>query len=122
MSYTAMTAGIVEKFAIKQFSSCHYARSSMPFIPHSVYFCALYISTDIVRPDNNSKSLVPTVTQQIINCVFPISPAFANSAGNSISAHSLYSVQEHTLVLEVSLTHNKQQRQIIDPLHVNLGK
>lgn len=60
-----MTARIVDKFAIKQFSSYHYARSSMHFIPQSLYFCALYISTDIVRPNNNYKSLVPTVTQQI---------------------------------------------------------
>lgn len=78
---------------------------------NSLYVCALDISTDIVRPNNNYKWLVPVVTRQIINDVFPISPTLANPSGDSVSANILYSIQETlTLILEISPTYNKQQQ------------
>lgn len=83
-------------------------------VTYSPHFWALYISTDIVKPNNNYKWLVPMVTQQIFNCVFPISPMLGNPSGSNISANILYSIQGiHNPILKLSLIHIKQQWPII---------
>lgn len=80
------------------------------FCSPTPFISALYISTDIVRPKINYKWFVPTITQRIFNCVFPISPTRANPSGAHVSANMLYYIQGiYHLVLEISLTHIKQQ-------------
>lgn len=107
----------VEKRARKQFISCHFACSGPHFIPQTTshYFHALYIPTDTVRANNHRKGSVPTVTQQVIECVFPISPTLANPSGDSVSANTLCCIWEtYPLVLEITPIHNKQRWQIVD--------